>query len=149
MNTNYVLFTIGSSTYGIDIKNIISIEKTSETTPTPQMPDYMVGLVNVRGQIMPIIDCTRLLYHEPSQVDQNSRYILIETDQATIALLVESTNEIITFDSSLIKPVQLYGTNSAQNYLEGVALLEERIISIIDIDKILANVDTDNFQETR
>ncbi|RXI96715.1 purine-binding chemotaxis protein CheW [Anaerobacillus alkaliphilus] len=148
MNTNYVLFTIGSSTYGIDIKNIVSIEKVSETTPTPQMPDYMVGLVNVRGQIVPIIDCTRLLYNEGSKVDQNSRYILLETEQATLALLVESTNEIITFDSELIKPVNLYGTSSSQNYLEGVALLEDRIISIIDIEKILANVDTSSLQET-
>lgn len=141
MMTNYVLFVIGTTTYGIDIKNIVSIEKVTESTPTPQMPDYMLGIVNVRDQILPIIDCKKILYNRSSTVDDNSRFIVIETEMTAIALLVESTNEIITIDPTTIKPVHLLGTTNSQKLIEGVALLNERIVSIIDIQKFLADID--------
>ncbi|MCT8138088.1 chemotaxis protein CheW [Anaerobacillus sp. CMMVII] len=140
MNTNFVLFTIDSGTYGIDISNIISIEKVSETTPTPQMPDYMVGIINIREQVMPIIDCKKLLFSQSSDINENTRYILIETKHTTIALMVESTNEIINFDTSLIKPVHLLGSSN-QTYLEGVVLLEDRIISIINTTELTAAIE--------
>jgi purine-binding chemotaxis protein CheW len=141
MNTNFVLFNIEGGTYGIDINNIVSIEKVSKTTHTPQMPDYMVGIVSIRGQVLPIIDSKKLLYNQASQIDQNTRYILIETEHTTIAFMVESTNEIINFDPSLIKPVSLVGSSSSQSFLDGVALVEDRIISIINIQELISSLD--------
>jgi purine-binding chemotaxis protein CheW len=136
MKTNFVLFTIESGVYGIDINNIVSIEKVTETTPTPQMPDYMLGIISIRGQVMPIIDSKKLLFNQFSNIDQNSRYLLIETSNTTIALMVESTNEIINFDKSLIKPINLFGTSNNQNFLEGIALLDDRIVFIIDTNQL-------------
>lgn len=141
MKTNFVLFSIEGGTYGIDINNITSIEKVSETTPTPQMPDYMLGIVSIRDQVMPIIDCKKLTFNQSSNIDENSRYIIIDTDKTTIALMVESTNEIINFDTSLIKPISLLESNSKNNFIQGVALLENRIISVISINELISSID--------
>lgn len=144
LKTNFVLFNIENGTYGIDINHIVSIEKISEATTTPQMPDYMRGIVNIRGQVMPIIDSKKLLFNQFTCIDQNTRYILIETDQTTIALLVGDTNEIINIDTSLIKPISLLGSSNSVTFLKGVALLDERLISIIDIEQLISAIESIN-----
>ncbi|KAA0549966.1 purine-binding chemotaxis protein CheW [Bacillus sp. BGMRC 2118] len=133
---SFILFKVLDSCFGIDIQRIVSIEKNSVTIPIPQSPSYMMGIVNIRGQVVPVIDSYRLLYNREMQINEETRYILIDVSDFTFALMVESTNEIMNINLDEINPVHMINDDEI-SFIEGIALVNERLISILDIDKML------------
>ncbi|RFU70791.1 chemotaxis protein CheW [Peribacillus saganii] len=139
MENTYVLFSVMNGSYGIDINNIVSIEKVTDTTHIPQMPNYMLGIVNIREQIIPVIDCSKILYNYSIQSDENTRYILIEVNGTVIALMVERTNQILDLNEDDIRPLHSIGTGNIP-FLHGVAMHDDVITSIINIEEFFSSL---------
>jgi purine-binding chemotaxis protein CheW len=139
LKSTFLVFNIGNSLFGIDIQHIVSIEKVSNITDLPQMPEYIKGIVNLRGQIMCVIDSSKLLYNHSIPIDENTRFILLEINRTTVALMVPKTNEILDIDLELIKTVDSIGTTVG--VLKGVALLENRMISIINLEELFSTIE--------
>ncbi|OMP67004.1 chemotaxis protein CheW [Domibacillus epiphyticus] len=139
MNDKFLLFDIKKSMYGMGIQNVVSIEKVTEASPFPNMPEYVVGMVQIRGQIIVVIDMSSLLYNNSSQIDNDTRFILVERNETVIALMVERANEIINIEENEIKPVHSIETGT-ETFIIGAALEENRIITILDIEKLLTSL---------
>lgn len=137
MKRTFIIFKARGAEYGIDLKKVVSIERNSKVTTLPQVPDYMVGIVSIRGKVIPVIDSNYLLFQKHLKADEEPRYILLEVQGSTIALMVESTNEILEIENSLIKPVEMMNANY---WIEGVALKGDRIISIIDSGEMISTI---------
>jgi len=137
MKRTFVLFNAKQSVYGIEINKVVSIERFSEATSIPQASDYIIGVVNIRGGIVPVVDSHFLLYHEHLQANEETRYILLEVQGSNVAFMVENTNEIIDIDDDVIKPV---GMIEGSRFVEGVSLIGGRIISILNSEGMISSM---------
>ncbi|KQL52804.1 hypothetical protein AN964_04230 [Heyndrickxia shackletonii] len=139
MKSNYVIFRVGDNDFGIEIQYVISIEKVTEITCLPQMPDYIKGITNLRGQMKGVIDAATLLFNQSIEIDESTRFLLLDIHQSDIALMVSKTNEILSIDEEEIKPID--SINATSEIFKGVALIDNRMISILNIEKLLSTLD--------
>jgi purine-binding chemotaxis protein CheW len=139
MNDLFILFDVKTSGYGMGIQNVVSIEKVTESTNLPGTPEYMNGVVNIRGQVIPVIDMSTLLYNQPIQLSEHTCYILIETNETVIAFIVDKVSEIINLDEDQVRPVDLLGINTG-TFIKGVAVKENLNVIILDIEELLSSL---------
>lgn len=139
VKSNYVIFRVGDNDFGIEIQYVISIEKVTEITGLPQMPDYIKGITNIRGQMKGVIDAAALLFNQSIEIDESTRFLLLDIHQSDIALMVSKTNEILSIDEEEIKPID--SINATSEIFKGVALIDNRMISILNIEKLLSTLD--------
>ncbi|MFF5995469.1 chemotaxis protein CheW [Lysinibacillus sp. KU-BSD001] len=131
-----VVFACGQEEYAVPVEQVVSIEKLERITPIPHLPNYLLGFTRMRGELIPVIDFQRILYHQSSQGEQ-VRIIILNTDVVNYGLVVTDAREILDFDPSVLKQVGL--VNYAKTaYFTAVANLEERMITCVD-PKILVN----------
>ena len=139
MKNTYIIFEVENTSYAINVQNIVSIEHVSEIMKLPKAPEYMLGIMKRREQVLPVIDITRLLYNREVRIDPNNNCIIVETNGFQLALMVEGTEEILEIDSDRLKSIPSL-QQAKVSLVEGVALLEQRLISIINIENILASL---------
>ncbi|WP_431029898.1 chemotaxis protein CheW [Lysinibacillus sp. LZ02] len=131
-----VVFACGQEEYAVPVEQVVSIEKLERITPIPHLPNYLLGFTRMRGELIPVIDFQRILYHQSSQGEQ-VRIIILNTDVVNYGLVVTDAREILDFDPSVLKQVGL--VNYAKTaYFTAVANLEDRMITCVD-PKILVN----------
>ncbi|WP_374722820.1 chemotaxis protein CheW [Peribacillus tepidiphilus] len=131
-----LVIQVGQVEFGISINHVISIEKMVTPSPLPLMPEYFMGLVDIRQKIVPLIDMNGILYNKKTKITDNTRLVIIDIDNLPIALIVDEAKEIIIIDSQEIKPLQSLLTTDT-SFFEGVVRLNHRLVSLIDIKKLL------------
>lgn len=144
-----VVFRLAHEEYSIPVSHVQEIQRCHRLSPPRQMPDipgYYEGIIDLRGQIIPILDL-RKRFHQPAQAStRDSCYIIVETQQDTIGLLVDAVSEVLRVSADLFSPppARLRTAVSAR-YIVGVGKLrnkdenarKERLVVLLDIDKIL------------
>ncbi len=133
----FVVFKLGNEDYGIDILRVKTIEKMSSITRVPKTPDYVKGVMNLRGEIVPIVDLRSILNLPIVTYNDNTRIIIVYADEVTVGLIVDSATEVINIDSELIEdpPDSLEGIEV--NNIYGIGKLDGRIIILLDVYKML------------
>jgi purine-binding chemotaxis protein CheW len=131
-----LVIQVGQVEFGISINHVISIEKMVTPSPLPLMPEYFMGLVDIRQKIVPLIDMNGILYNKKTKITDNTRLVIIDMDNLPIALIVDEAKEIIIIDSQEIKPLQSLLTTDT-SFFEGVVRLNHHLVSLIDIKKLL------------
>ncbi|PLR86038.1 chemotaxis protein CheW [Bacillus canaveralius] len=126
-----VVFQVGSEDYAIPIENVISIEKMEGATPIPHLPEYVNGIVKVRGELIPVIDFENILYKRSLEITEQTRLIVLQTDDLALGVLVKDAKEILDIPSDALKQIGLIAYQKT-NYFTGVANLDQRLITIID-----------------
>jgi len=136
-----VCFRLGNEDFGIDINRVHEINRMIEITPIPQAPSFVEGVINLRGEIIPVIDLTRRfnLAHS-GQRDHDSRIVVIETNKTLIGFIVDAVTEVLRITDAIIQAAPGMVTGSiAQQYIEGVAMLEnEHLLILLDTEKIFS-----------
>lgn len=131
-------FYVGEALCGINILNIQEINKHTEVTIVPQAPDYVKGVLNLRGKIVTIIDLGKKLGLDPVRSGKDNRNIIVESNEEQIGLFVESISDVLTADPSKIEPPPSNIIGSQGRFFTGVFKTENKLIGILDIDKILS-----------
>lgn len=133
----FVVFKLDDEEYGIDILQVKTIEKMSEITRVPKTSSYVKGVINLRGEIVPIIDLKEKFNLGESALTENTRIIIVYADETIVGLIVDSATEVIDIDNELIEepPESIDDTESGNVY--GIGKLEERIVILLDVLKIL------------
>lgn len=131
-------FYVGEALCGIDILNIQEINKHTEVTIVPQAPDYVRGVLNLRGKIVTIIDLGKKLGLDPVSKAKENRNIIVESNEEQIGLFVESISDVLTADPAKIEPPPSNIIGSQGRFFTGVFKTENKLIGILDIDKILS-----------
>jgi purine-binding chemotaxis protein CheW len=135
-----VVCQIANEQYGIPVENVISIEKMSTPTVIPQMPDYMVGVVRIRGELVPVLDTMKILYNRPFQESYKTRMIVVTTEDISVALIVDDAKEIIDIPSDSIKQVNMLAYRQTP-YFMGVASLPERLITLVEPNRLFESLE--------
>src|SRR5690606_21922870 len=117
IQNKYVTFKLGKEYYGLPIENVISIEKPSKTTRIPNAPDYVIGLINLRGDVIPVVDLRTKLGMEKKQVDKDSRIIIIKEKEMVVGLMVDSSKDVLDIDEENVDKPPTDESNTIIDYI--------------------------------
>ena len=137
----FLAFKLGSEEYGIDILKVQEIRGYESVTRIANAPDYIKGVVNLRGTIVPIVDMRiRFNLGEPSY-DQFTVVIILNIANRIVGMVVDSVSDVITLTQEQIRPAPEMGTVFDSNYLIGLGTVDERMLILIAIDKLMSSAD--------
>jgi purine-binding chemotaxis protein CheW len=132
-----VVFQLASETYGLDIHKVYEIIMMPGITRIPRTPGFVEGVINLRGNIVPIFDLRKRLLLPPKNVDQDTRVIIVEIAHNTAGMIVDGVSEVMTLPEGKLEPPSPLVMNSVEGeYLEGVINLEEQLIIMLNLDNV-------------
>jgi len=134
-----VCFRVGKETYGVDIFVVREIVKAQEITSVPGASDYLLGIINLRGKIISVVDLAHRLGLGKAKIDRASRILVVDLDGFTVGFLVDAATEVLKLAPESIEaaPEELKGSVH-DDYLEGVGKLKDRLVIILNPGNLLA-----------
>lgn len=132
----YVIFNLDDESYGIDIYNVKTIERISNFTRVPNTPEYIKGVINLRGEVTPVIDLRVKFGIQSKEIDKDSRIIITTFDEKIIGLLVDSSSEVIELESEEIDNVPSIGNKNIENYIDGIGKKNGELILLLKLKKV-------------
>ena len=144
----FVTFKIGREDYGILIQRVKEIIRPKRITHVPNTEDYVLGVINLRGQIVPVVNLKEKLNLEVESLssDQEERIITVEIDDALIGIKVDEVNEVIWLDEDTIEPPPEVAGGIRQEYLRGVGRKEGGLLVLVDLETLLLAEDKEQEQ---
>ncbi|MBS4536029.1 chemotaxis protein CheW [Clostridium sp. D2Q-14] len=137
VRNQYVIFKLAEENYAIDISMVKTIEKVSGYTRVPNSDKYIKGVINLRGEVIPVIDLKKRLNLGEIKESDNSRVIITCSEDIVVGLLVDSSSEVVYIENSEIDNISNMSEKEEYNYIKGIGKENNRLILIIDLDKIL------------
>jgi purine-binding chemotaxis protein CheW len=134
-----VTFTLGNEEYAVNILNVQEINRITEITQVPNSPDYVEGVINLRGKVIPVINLRKKFNFENKPTDDTSRIIIMEIQGVTNGLIVDSVSEVLRIPSSSVEPPPPMSAELQSQFIKGIAKMENRLIILIDLDNLLGN----------
>ncbi len=132
-------FYVGKALCGMDILNVQEINKLMDMTTVPQAPDYVMGILNLRGQIVTIIDLGKKLNLGSTELSEMSRNIIVNSKDEYIGLLVTRISDVVEADLEKMEPPPANIGGVQGKFFKGVFKTKERLIGILDVEKVLEN----------
>lgn len=132
----YITFTINEEEYGTPILTVQEIRGWMKTTPLPNTPDYVRGVTNLRGNIVPVFDLRTRFNGEHTQITERHVVIMVEIEGRIVGLLVDAISDILTIDEKQIQPPPTANLTIDTQYLSGLVTSGERMVALINIDKL-------------
>ncbi|MFJ2990519.1 chemotaxis protein CheW [Collimonas sp. NPDC087041] len=135
----FLTFTLGKEEYGIDILKVQELRGYDSVTQIANAPDFLKGVVNLRGVITPIIDMRIKFKLDAASYDQFTVVIILHLGQRTVGMVVDGVSDVITLSTEQIKPAPEMGTVFNTDYLIGLGTLDDRMLILLDIDKLMSS----------
>lgn len=134
-----VSFTLGNEEYAVNILNVQEINRITEITRVPNSPDYVEGVINLRGKVIPVINLRKKFHFEDKPTDDTSRIIIMEIQGITNGLIVDSVSEVLRIPENSVEPAPPMSAELQSQFIKGIAKLENRLIILIDLDNLLGD----------
>ena len=132
-----VSFKIGSEEFGVDILKVQEINRMVEITRVPQAPHYVEGVINLRGKVIPIVDLRKRFNLEIKGHDKNTRIVVVDIGGNIMGMIVDAVSEVLRPAASTIEPPPEIVTGINGEYIKGVAKLEDRLLILLDLSKVI------------
>jgi purine-binding chemotaxis protein CheW len=137
--TEALAFTLGKEEYGIDILKVQEIRGYDSVTKMANAPDFIKGVVNLRGIIVPIIDMRIKFNLGTPTYDQFTVVIILNIGGRVMGMVVDSVSDVITLNPEQIKPAPEMGSGLNTDYLVGLGTIDERMLILVDIDRLMSS----------
>ncbi len=137
----YITFTVNKEEYGIDIMSVLEIKGWTETTRLPNQPDYLRGVLNLRGAIVPIIDLRHRFGGGHTEASSINVVIIVSIQGRYIGILVDAVSDILTVSKSDIQEVPNVDGTARENFLSGLVTLNDRMVAILELSQLRAGMD--------
>ena len=140
----WVTFQLDKEVYGVNVMQVQEVLRYTDIAPVPGAPAYVLGIINLRGNVVTIID-TRLRFGlSPAEVTDNTRIIIIEVDKQVVGILVDKVSEVVDLYQHEIDPAPNVGTDANSKFIKGVCYRNDCLMILIDLEKLLTD---DEWQE--
>ena len=137
-----VIFKLGKEEYGIDIMKVVEIVHLQEIRKVPETPNYIEGIVNLRGDIYPIYNLRTRFNMQDDEADEDTKIIIIKGKETDVGFIVDNVSEILNISQNNIEDApSIIASRREQEYINGVAKEEGRMIVLLDIDKLVSDSD--------
>jgi purine-binding chemotaxis protein CheW len=133
-----VVFKLDKEEYGLDIMNVYVIEKYQEVVKMPNTPEYIEGIINLRGEVLPIYSLRKKFNLQNKEINDQTKIIVTYTNDMKIGFVVDSVAEIVHIDEEVIEEAPKIVAGISRQYIKSVAKLEDRMVILLDIDKIVS-----------
>ncbi len=130
-------FRIGRETFGLPISMVREIVRVPEITSVPNAPDYIEGVINLRGRIIPIVDLRKRFGEKSAGRDKKNRIVVVELEKRAIGLIVNSASEVLRIPPSEIEAPHNVFQEGELNYITGVGKYKGRLVILLDLNRIL------------
>lgn len=133
-----VTFRLKDETYGINVMQVQEVLRVTDIAPVPGAPHYVMGIINLRGNVVTVID-TRMRFGLPQgEMDDLSRIIVIESEAQVVGILVDSVAEVADLRVSEIDSAPNVGNEESSRYIQGVASRDNNLLIVVDLNKLLS-----------
>ena len=143
----FLTFILGNEVYGIEILKVREIIGLMDITTVPQTPDYMKGVINLRGKVIPVIDL-RLKFSLPEEEHtQETCVIVVEVNNTSIGIIVDSVSEVLDIKSGEMEEAPSFGQDIDTSFIMGIGKVKENIIILLDIETVLSSEELEMVEE--
>ncbi len=133
-----VTFHVGREEYAVDILRVQEIIRVQDMTRVPNTPDYLTGVINLRGKIVPVMDLRQRFRMEAVPLEKEARIVVVEESEKNVGLIVESMSEVLSIPDTLILAPPDTGDGSGNvEFIQGVAKLEDRLLIFLNLENLL------------
>lgn len=142
-----VAFSLGQETYGVDIASVREIIPIQKIVPVPRAPDFVEGIINLRGRIVPVLDLRKQFGFEEKKGDPNQRIVLVESGQESIGVIVDSVSSVLRISEGSIEPAATVVVGNEIEYIQGIAKVGEELIVLLDLTRIISDAEKRTLRE--
>ncbi|ASD67442.1 MULTISPECIES: chemotaxis protein CheW [Pseudoalteromonas] len=139
----WVTYKLEEETYGINVMQVQEVLRYTEIAPVPGAPSYVLGIINLRGNVVTVIDTRARFGLQSAEVTDNSRIVIIEAEKQVIGILVDSVAEVVYLRSSEIDSAPNIGTEESAKFIQGVSNREGELLILVDLNKLLSDDEWD------
>ncbi|MGF1680385.1 chemotaxis protein CheW [Photobacterium makurazakiensis] len=140
----WVTFQLEDETYGINVMQVREVLRYSEIAPVPGAPDYVLGIINLRGNVVTVIDTRSRFGLMQGEISDNTRIVIIEAEKQVIGILVDSVAEVVYLRSSEIDSTPSVGTEESAKFIQGVSNRDGELLILVDLNKLLSDDEWDD-----
>lgn len=136
-NSQLVVFTLVSESFGIDIFRVHEIIRIREITPIPRTAPHVRGLLNLRGRTVPVVDLHCRFGLAPTEETDATRIIVVETDAGNVGMVVDAVAEVMQASGDQVEPPPSLVSDDATEFVRGVLKVDGRLITLLDLNEVL------------
>lgn len=138
--SKFLTFLIGSETYGLDIQHVREIIGMQKITNVPDVPDFVKGVINLRGKVIPVMDVRARFSLAERAYDHRTCIIVIHVKEWTVGLVVDTVSEVLDIAPESIEPAPRVGANSTARYLSGIGKVGDQVRLLLNAEQLLGGI---------
>lgn len=138
-----VTFRLEDETYGINVMHVQEVLRVTEIAPVPGAPPYVLGIINLRGNVVTVIDTRSRFGLPPGEIGEASRVVIIESEMQVVGILVDSVAEVVELKGSEIDSAPNVGNEESSKFIQGVATSDNNLLIVVDLNKLLSEEEWD------
>lgn len=142
----YLIFSLGEEKYGVEIKAVSEIIGMHPITKIPKMPDFIRGVINLRGKTIPVIDVRIRFGKQPKDYSDRTTIVVVHMNEMQVGLIVDSAHDIMHIDDEFLLPPPDFKTGFLNRFINKIGMLDENMYLLIDCDKLLRNEDIESIK---
>ena len=135
----WVTFRLENEKYGINVMQVQEVLRVTEIAPVPGAPSYVLGIINLRGNVVTVIDTRSRFGLASAEMDDSTRIVIIEAEEQVVGILVDSVAEVVDLKSSEIETAPNVGTEESAKFIQGVASHDDELLILVDLNKLLSD----------
>lgn len=132
-----VTFKMGTEEYAVDILKVQEINRMTEIARVPKAPNYVEGVINLRGRVIPVVSLRKRFGFTEKEKDEQSRIMIMDIQGITIGVIVDSVSEVLRIPAHTVEPAPGLTAAMGTEFIKGIAKLEDRLIILIDMDLLI------------
>ncbi|MDY6830149.1 MAG: chemotaxis protein CheW [Pseudomonadota bacterium] len=140
----WVSFKLDGETYGVNVMQVREVLRYTEIAPVPGAPTYVLGIINLRGNVVTVIDTRQRFGLDLHEITDHTRIVIIESDQHVVGILVDSVAEVVYLRQSEVETAPSVGNDESAKFIQGVCKKGEELLILIDLGNLLS---TEEWQE--
>ena len=143
-----VIFQLGGEEFGVEIMAVQEIIKMPAITAIPQAPEYVAGVINLRGRIIVVVNLSKKFNILSSEKNKEYKVIVVELENQVIGMMVDSVSEVLRIPNTNVDPAPgMVASGSSSNYIQGVGKLEDRLLILLDLRNVLSDHETEELYQ--
>ncbi len=141
----WVTFYLENEVYGMNVMQVQEVLRITEIAPVPGAPDYVLGIINLRGNVVTVIDTRRRFGLMSEEPDESSRIIVVEVNGNVLGMLVDSVAEVVYLHQSEIDTAPSVNNDDSSRFIQGVNSRDDKLLILVDVDKFLTEEEVSDF----
>ena len=142
----WVTFKLDNETYGINVMRVQEVLRYTEIAPVPGAPSYVLGIINLRGNVVTVIDTRQRFGLMSGEISDNTRIVIIEADKQVVGIMVDSVAEVVYLRQSEIETAPNVGNEESAKFIQGVCNKNNELLILVELDKMMSEEEWSELQ---